>query len=74
MRRLVLSGLAAVALGATGCSGGGVETGMPTDTKPQPIPSNVQTKMGPPPKKMPTAGKEGAWYVPGSPRNTSVYA
>jgi hypothetical protein len=59
MRRIVFSGLALVALGVSGC-GGGIEQGVPKDTTPQPVPANVQTRIGPPPKKMPTPGKVGA--------------
>jgi hypothetical protein len=51
-------GLAVVALGVSGC-GGGIEQGIPKDTTLQPIPANVQTRMGPPPKRMPTPGKTG---------------
>jgi hypothetical protein len=60
MRRLVVSGVCvgvvALALGASGCGGGGIEPGVPQDTKPQPLPDNIQTKMGPPPKKAPAPG------------------
>jgi hypothetical protein len=73
MRRFVMSGLgiglAVVALGMSGC-GGGIEQGIPKDTTLQPIPANVQTRMGPPPKRMPTPRKAGilrgpvpAWKV-----------
>jgi len=59
MRRSLVSclgaGLVAMALGASGC-GGGIEQGVPKDTTLQPPPSSIQTHMGPPPKKMPTAG------------------
>jgi hypothetical protein len=76
MRRIVLSGacvgLVALALGASGCSGGGLEAGIPQDTKPQPLPANVQTKMGPRPKKMPTPGKVGFLFAPG--RSTAAGA
>jgi hypothetical protein len=71
MRRIVLSGacvgLVALALGASGCSGGGIEAGIPQDTKPQPLPPNIQTKMGPAPKKMPTPGKVGLLHAPAWP-------
>ncbi len=69
MRRSVMSALAAgvfaASLAVSGCSGGGVEEGMPAgDLKPQPVPENVQTKMGPPPKKLPEPGKTGALFAP----------
>jgi hypothetical protein len=69
MRRLVISGLGVgligMTLGLSGC-GGGIEQGIPQDTKPQPIPSNVQTKMGPPPKRLPTPGHTGFRRGPAS--------
>jgi hypothetical protein len=77
MRRLVVSsaslGLVALALGVSGCTGGGVETGIPQDTTRQPIPADIQTKMGPPPKKMPTPGKVGLLHRHGLPSNAGAY-
>jgi hypothetical protein len=77
MRRLVASGLCvglvALALGASGC-GGGIEPGIPQDTKPQPLPPNIQTKMGPPPKTPPAPGKVGLLQRQGLPSNARASA
>ena len=69
MRRSVMSALAAglfaASLAVSGCGGGGIEEGVPQgDLKPPPVPENVQTKMGPPPKKLPEPGKTGARISP----------
>ncbi len=68
MRRSVMSvltaGLFAASLFMSGCGGGGIDEGMPADVKPQPIPSNVQTKMGPPSKGN-AHGKVGAGATAG---------
>ena len=62
MRRSVMSVLAvgvfAASLVLPGCGGGGIDEGMPQgDLKPAPVPKDVQTNMGPPPKKLPEPGK-----------------
>ncbi len=77
MRRIVVGGLGAalavMALGAPGC-GGGIEQGVPQDTKPQPVPANVQTRMGPPPKKLPHAGHSSLPRGTGSNRQVRGHA
>jgi hypothetical protein len=65
MRRVVMTGLLATAFGVSGCGGAGIEQGIPQDTTPQPLPANVQTRMGPPPRKMPTPGHTGVLRGPG---------
>jgi hypothetical protein len=54
MRRSVMSaltaGLFAASLALSGCGGSGIDEGVPAEVKPQPLPADVQSKMGPPPK------------------------
>ncbi|MHB1561259.1 MAG: hypothetical protein ACYC61_27755 [Isosphaeraceae bacterium] len=69
MRRTVMSaltaGVFAASVAVSGCGGGGIDEGMPQgDLKPAPVPENVQIKMGPPPKQLPTPGKTGARISP----------
>jgi hypothetical protein len=66
MKRIVMSvlgaGLIGLALGVTGCGGGGMEEGVPADAKTA-KPVIMDSKMGPPPRSMPTPGKTGSHTI-----------
>ncbi len=51
--------LVAMAFGVSGCGGDGLEQGLPQDTAPAVIPSNVQTKMMPVRNKGSKSGSKG---------------
>lgn len=54
MKRIVMgglgAGLVAMSLGVSGCGGGGIQEGMPSDVNSLPKPATIESKMGPPPK------------------------
>jgi len=65
MKRIVPSALSALAvvvlLGVTGCDSGGIETGVPADTKSQGVPADQLPKLAPiiPPGTKSSPGAKG---------------